>query len=139
MGNIFDYLLWRGDLDFNNSPFNEIDNLICSRISYFPMENVLNKNESITIKDLYQRLIKYKDKFKKEEPYTIVREDNGDYRIGGEEVEKLFRMANFETDEGLLRFTKRLRKMGIDDKLEEMGAKEGDLVHLLDFTFEYRK
>lgn len=78
-------------------------------------------------------------KFKKEEPYTIVREDNGDYRIGGEEVEKLFRMANFETDEGLLRFTKRLRKMGIDDKLEEMGAKEGDLVHLLDFTFEYRK
>ncbi len=78
-------------------------------------------------------------KFKKEEPYTIVREDNGDYTIRGEEVEKLFRMTNFRTEEGMLRFTKRLRKMGIDDKLEEMGAKEGSLVHLLDFTFEYRK
>lgn len=78
-------------------------------------------------------------KFKKEEPYTITREDNGDFVIHGAEIEKLFRMTNFTTDEGMLRFTKRLRKMGIDDKLEEIGAQEGDLVHLLDFTFEYRK
>lgn len=78
-------------------------------------------------------------KFKKEEPYTITREDNGDFVIHGAEIEKLFRMTNFTTDEGMLRFTKRLRKMGIDDKLEELGAQEGDLVHLLDFTFEYRK
>ncbi len=73
MGNIFDYLLWRGDLDFNNSPFNEIDNLICSRISYFPMESVLKNNESITINDLYKKLIKYKDKFKKEEDIKLLK------------------------------------------------------------------
>lgn len=78
-------------------------------------------------------------KFKKEEPYTITREDNGDFTIHGDEVEKIFRMANFQTDEGIARFTKRLRKMGIDDKLEELGAQEGDIVHLLDFDFEYRK
>lgn len=78
-------------------------------------------------------------KFKKEEPYTITREDNGDFTIRGDEVEKIFRMANFQTDEGIARFTKRLRKMGIDDKLEELGAQEGDIVHLLDFDFEYRK
>ena len=48
-------------------------------------------------------------------------------------------MTNFQTEDGMLRFTKRLRKMGIDDKLEEMGAQEGDIVHLLDFNFEYRK
>ena len=78
-------------------------------------------------------------KFKKEEPYTITREDNGDFVIHGDEIEKLFRMTNFTTEEGMLRFTKRLRKMGIDEKLEEMGAQEGDIVHLLDFDFEYRK
>lgn len=78
-------------------------------------------------------------KFKKEEPYTITREDNGDFRVHGEEIEKLFRMTNFQTEEGMLRFTKRLRKMGIDNKLEEMGAQEGSIVHLLDFNFEYRK
>ena len=78
-------------------------------------------------------------KFKKEEPYIITREDNGDFVIGGRELEKLFKMANFQTEEGIKRFTKRLRKMGIDDKLDEMGAKEGDIVRILDFEFEYRK
>ena len=78
-------------------------------------------------------------KFKKEEPYTITKEDNGDFVISGRELERLFKMANFQTDEGISRFTKRLRKMGIDDKLDEMGAKEGDIVRILDFEFEYRK
>lgn len=77
-------------------------------------------------------------KFKKEEPYTITREDNGTWVLAGEQLEKLFRMTKFTTDEGILRFTRRLRKMGVDDKLEELGAQEGDLVRILDFEFEYR-
>lgn len=77
--------------------------------------------------------------FKKEEPYTITREDNGTWVVHGEEIEKLFRMTKFTTEEGVLRFAKRLRKMGIDDKLEELGAKENDKVRILDFEFEYRK
>ena len=78
-------------------------------------------------------------KFKKEEPYTITREDNGTWVISGRELEKLFRMANFQTEEGISRFTKRLRKMGVDDKLEELGVQEGDIVRILDFEFEFRK
>lgn len=77
-------------------------------------------------------------KFKKEEPYTITREDNGTWVLSGSELEKLFRMTKFTTDEGVLRFTRRLRKMGVDDKLEQLGAQEGDLVRILDFEFEYR-
>ena len=78
-------------------------------------------------------------KFKKEEPYLITRDDDGTWIISGKELEKLFRMANFQTTEGLERFTRRLRKMGVDDKLEELGAIEGDIVRILDFEFEYRK
>ena len=77
-------------------------------------------------------------KFKKEEPYTITREDNGTWVLAGEELEKLFRMTKFTTEEGILRFTRRLRKMGVDDKLEALGAQEGDIVRILDFEFEYR-
>jgi GTP-binding protein len=77
-------------------------------------------------------------KFKKEEPYTITRLDNGTWVLKGDELGKLFRMTKFTTDEGILRFTRRLRKMGVDDKLEELGAKEGDIVRILDFEFEYR-
>lgn len=75
--------------------------------------------------------------FKKEEPYTITREDNGTWVIHGAEIEKLFKMTKFNSQEGIIRFAKRLRKMGIDDKLEAMGAKSGDKVRILDFEFEF--
>ena len=58
--------------------------------------------------------------------------------IKGEKVEKLFKMTKF-TDEGIKRFSNKLRKMGIDEELEKMGADDGDMVRILDFYFEYRK
>ena len=47
-------------------------------------------------------------------------------------------MTKFNSDEGVLRFAKKLTKMGVDDKLEELGAVQGDIVKILDFEFEYR-
>ena len=64
--------------------------------------------------------------------------ENDVYIVKGDQIEKLFRMTKFTTEEGILRFTRRLRKMGVDDKLEELGAQEGDIVRILDFEFEYR-
>lgn len=40
MGNIMDYVEWRGDLTFAQSPFNEVDNLILSCLSYVRLEGV---------------------------------------------------------------------------------------------------
>ena len=71
-------------------------------------------------------------KFKKEEPYTIDSKKMI-YVISGDEIEKLFKMTKFSSEEGMLRFAKKLRRMGIDDKLKELGAKEGDQVRILDF------
>ena len=48
-------------------------------------------------------------------------------------------MTNFQSDEGIERFIYKLRKLGIDEKLENMGVQEGDIVKILDFEFEYRK
>lgn len=77
-------------------------------------------------------------KFKKEQPYTIVKE-NDEFIIKGEEVEKLFKMTRFTSLEGERRFAKRLAKMGIDDELKKMGAIDGDMVRILDFYFEYKE
>lgn len=76
-------------------------------------------------------------KFKKEQPFTITR-DNDIYVIKGKEVEKLFKMTKF-TDEGAIRFARKLRAMGIDDKLLEMGAKYGDKVQIMDLIFEFKE
>lgn len=77
-------------------------------------------------------------KFKKETPFTIVKENNI-WIIKGEEIEKLLKMTNFSTEEAFQRFSKKLRKMGIDDKLLEMGIEEGDMVQILDYQFEFRQ
>lgn len=39
--NIFEYLKWRDDIEFDK--LNEIDALIFSRISYFPLEKIIKK------------------------------------------------------------------------------------------------
>lgn len=84
--------------------------------------------------DMYEGHVLYT--FKKEEPYQI-KKDGNVYVVSGKEVEKLFRMTKF-TDEGIRRFTSKLRRMGLDDKLKEQGIEEGDIVRILDFEFEYR-
>lgn len=83
----------------------------------------------------YEDYVLYK--YKKEDPFQIEKE--GDvYILKGKEIEKLFRMNKFNSDEAILRFAKKLTRMGVDEKLEEMGAKQGDIVRILNFEFEFR-
>ncbi|MDR2600927.1 MAG: DUF2974 domain-containing protein [Spirochaetaceae bacterium] len=42
MNYVFDYLNWRGDLSFNHAPFNPVDNVIFSIISYYPFEGIVD-------------------------------------------------------------------------------------------------
>lgn len=77
-------------------------------------------------------------KFKKEEPFTIRKEDDGVWVIEGKEVERIFKMTKFSSEEAVYRFSKKLRRMGIDDKLQELGAEEGDQVRILDFYFDFK-
>lgn len=77
-------------------------------------------------------------KFKKEEPYTIEKIEDDLWEIKGKEIEKIFKITKFSSEEGMLRFAKKLRRMGIDEKLEQLGAKEGDQVRILDFYFDYK-
>ena len=49
---IFDYLKWRKDLSFKDSPFNEVDALILARFSYLPFDGLIGYEKSdITISE----------------------------------------------------------------------------------------
>ena len=78
-------------------------------------------------------------KFKKEQPFTIEKEGENTWIIRGDEIEKIFRMTKFTTEEAFLRFSRKLRRLGIDDKLKEMGAQNGDNIRILDYEFEYQE
>jgi hypothetical protein len=41
MANLFDYLQWRGDLDFAQAPFNPVDNVILCQLSYLPFDGIV--------------------------------------------------------------------------------------------------
>lgn len=73
----------------------------------------------------------------KVEPFKITRDDDGAYVLSGAEVEKLFKMTDFTSDEGVNRFARQLRHMGVDEALRNRGISDGDTVRLLDFEFEF--
>src|SRR5574344_1909387 len=50
--NMIDYIKWRGDLSFENDPLNEVDNIMLSRVAYFPFSSYFKENKQITIEKL---------------------------------------------------------------------------------------
>ena len=92
--------------------------------------------KSLYAPDKFESHVLYK--FEEKVPYTITR-DGDTWVIRGDEVEKLLKMTRFNSDEAVLRFSNKLKRMGIDDSLREMGASEGDNVRILDFEFDYKE
>ena len=55
MPNIIDYIEWRGDLGFENSSINEIDDIIFARFSYLPFKCIELKDID-TIENIAQKM-----------------------------------------------------------------------------------
>ncbi len=73
------------------------------------------------------------------EQVTITRNDSGDFVVSGKSLEKLVAMTNFGNDEATRRFQYIWRLKNIDERLREMGIKEGMTVHIGDMEFEYQE
>ena len=95
------------------------------------------KGEELYNEEIQESHVLYK--FKQEKPFTIVKENNHTFVIKGDKVEKIFKMMNFNTEEAISRFAKKLRNMGVDEELEKLGVEEGDIIRILDYEFEYTR
>ena len=78
----------------------------------------------------------YKFEAKKDD-FKVFNEGNGIFRVEGEKIERLFANVNFEDDESVLRFSRALRKMRVDEALREKGCKNGDRVYIEDYGFDF--
>lgn len=60
MGNIMDYISWRGDLTFEQSKFNEVDNLILACFSYVNLDGIpaVKEQKGIELKNLVEEFMK---------------------------------------------------------------------------------
>ncbi|GAA3604441.1 GTPase ObgE [Secundilactobacillus similis DSM 23365 = JCM 2765] len=69
--------------------------------------------------------------------FDVTRDEDGTWVLSGAKLERLFLMTNFDHEESTLRFARQLRGMGVDEVLRDRGARNGDLVQIEDFTFEF--
>ncbi len=111
-----------------NTGLQEVADYLQKMIEEMPDEEIL-KSESIEEHKIY--------KYEKKEPFTIHKEDDV-WVIEGKDIEKMFKMTKFANEDDEYRFANRLTKLGVDEKLRELGAEDGDQVRILDFYFDFK-
>jgi hypothetical protein len=77
MSGLFDYLEWRGDLSFAAAPFNAVDNILFSILSYYPWDGIVGGiDETITIRDAARILLVELAKKQKKLNMTFIFKEN---------------------------------------------------------------
>lgn len=107
-GTIFDYVLWRGDLSFNEVSFNYVDNLIFSFLAYADFQNIKVSEEEnekgLTVKEYYDRLMesggfpKELDLLIKNEEFKVIAESK---RFGSVLIKHYIDIVKNETNTGI--------------------------------------
>jgi GTP-binding protein len=69
--------------------------------------------------------------------FSIVRDDDGAYRVTGRSAERVVSMADLTNPEAIAYVQERFRKMGVERALARAGAHEGDTVRIGAVELEY--
>ncbi|HFU3722781.1 TPA: GTPase ObgE [Streptococcus suis] len=131
----------------NYDEFEELPQIFpISGIAHQGLENLLEATAEL-LENTPEFLLYDEDDFQEEEAYygfhpdepefEISRADDASWILSGDKLEKLFTMTNFDRDESVMKFARQLRGMGVDEALRARGAKDGDIVRIGKFEFEF--
>ncbi|MCM1467466.1 MAG: DUF2974 domain-containing protein [Alistipes sp.] len=87
--NIIDYLKWRGDLSFGQTPFNDVDSLILSQIIYIPFEGIvpsIRSTRTITLRKAAEKFFDMYDETKSSLGALLPKEIFELFRLAGQSV-----------------------------------------------------
>ena len=104
----------------------ELLNRVSEVLKTLPKENLIeisNEEKLYTLED---------DK----NDFTVRREDDM-FILEGKAINRLMGRINIDDNESMYYFQKNLKSLGIEDELKRQGIKEGDLVKVLNWTFEW--
>lgn len=73
----------------------------------------------------------------KDKEFNIVNINETTYSVEGNLIERLLQMTNFASDESIKQLARRMRRYGVDDKLREVGVKNGDTIRIGEYEFEF--
>ena len=102
----------------------------------YKLRELLDQEEETDIyeENEYESYVLYE--FKNEKPYEITRINDETWLISGKNLETLLKRTRFNSDEAALRFARKLKNLGVDEELRNMGAKPGDTIRILNQEFE---
>ena len=72
-----------------------------------------------------------------EEGFSVVRDDDGAWRVRGKSAERVVAMADLTNEEAVAYVQDRFRRMGVERALARAGAREGDTVRVGPVELEY--
>ncbi len=88
-------------------------------------------------------LVETVKKYVYEPEFAVSKEVNDEgetiFTVTGKKIETLAEMTDFSEEEAVRRFQNILKKIGVDQALEEQGIRPGDTVHIIDFEFVYER
>ena len=103
----------------------ELISRVAEVLKELPKEDIIEKEERVVY-----TLKEDKNEFN-------IRIEDGMYIVDGPAIEKLLGKVNMEDNESLYYFQKQIKAMGVEDKLKQMGIKEGDTVKFVIWEFEW--
>ena len=72
----------------------------------------------------------------KEDEFEVIRNQN-EFEVKGEAVERLIRRINIDDNESMYYLHKNLFNLGVEAELKKNGIKEGDIVKISNYEFEW--
>ncbi len=88
------------------------------------------------VKEIAERKVFKYDKKKETNDFEIRKED-GYFVVESENLERFIKRTNLNSYDAVMRVARIMRTMGVDNALRKQGAKDGDLVQIGDFNFEF--
>lgn len=74
---------------------------------------------------------------KREEEAFVIKRENEMFVVESAKIEKMMKRMQLNTHDAILKLARTLRHMGVDDELRKRGAKDGTIVRIGDFEFEF--
>ncbi|ATZ18814.1 GTPase ObgE [Williamsoniiplasma somnilux] len=72
-----------------------------------------------------------------QEDIQVINKGNGRWEIAGETIFKLYQKTPIYTQDNLLLFNEKMKKLGVYNLLRESGAQKGDTVKIFDYELEW--
>lgn len=88
------------------------------------------------VEDIKEEVVEYVYK-KPDAPFVITKGEDGIYDVSGPVIKRYFDITDFSRDDNVKLFAQKVRNLGVDDELRNLGVKNGDTVRIFNFEFEF--